>query len=91
LNNCLGKTGWHLTKFAKQLGRGPVKYIVMRQLPKNEAGLKKNDERCGNETNRKITTKLAADLPDLTFDQLTLRCNSETAVLRRILDFPVFR
>jgi hypothetical protein len=66
-------------------------YIVMKQLLKKEAGLKKIDGRCGNETNRKITTKVAADLPDITFDQLTLRCNLETAVLRRILNFPVFR
>jgi hypothetical protein len=65
-------------------------YVVMKQLLKKETGLEKIDERRGNETNRKVTTKLAAELPDLTFDQLTLRCNSETAVLRRILTFPVF-
>ena len=66
-------------------------YVVMKQLLTEEPGLKKIDKRCGTETNRKITTKLAEVLPDITFDQLALRCNSETAVLRRILNFPVFR
>jgi hypothetical protein len=64
-------------------------FVVMKQLLTEEKGAKKIGKCCANEANQKSTTKPVPVQPDLTFDQLKLRCNSETAVLRRILNFPI--
>jgi hypothetical protein len=62
----------------------------MKKLLTEEQGVAKSGKNCGNETNRKNATQPVAVEQEMTFDQLALRCNSETAVLKRILNFPIF-
>jgi hypothetical protein len=38
---------------------------------------------------RKNTVEQASKFPDCTFEELELRCNTETTVLKRFLHFPL--
>jgi hypothetical protein len=61
----------------------------MHGLPTEESRPKQTKRPDDGEKTRKNPVDRTSELPDCTLEQLGLRCNTETTVMKRILHFPL--
>jgi hypothetical protein len=78
-----------LAEFAKQDYAHDVMLNLMQEVLTEDVRPKETKEPGAYEKARKNRVDQGSELPDCTFEKLELRCNAETTVLKRILQFPL--